>query len=223
MQTIRSGFLVTGAVALLFGAPLAGCGTDQVAVHGAAPNAPATAMPTATATATPPPDEHHGPPHTLMRIGSTEPSGGTLVVDGVPTAYVVASACLGGTGEECEGGTVVYTGDSPGFNSLTADDPAAPIYVLPDGVEVRIEVTAVHDASVMVSEVMLDMPGETAVVNTTPHLHNHPTWQLVAPGGTHPADGHISFRLHADGYEPSNEITVTVQLFDEHDDEHGHD
>jgi hypothetical protein len=155
-----------------------------------------------------------------MRVGSNQASGGKLTVNEVPTAFVVASACLGGSGDECTGGTVVYTGDSPGFNDLREDDPSLPIYRLPDGVEVSIELTAVEpDASVLVSGVMLDSVGETAIVNTTPELHNHPGWQSVAAGGTLPPDRDVSFRLHAAGYESSDEITVTIALFDESDHE----
>lgn len=164
-----------------------------------------------------PPEEHHGPPHSIMEVGSTESGGGMLVVNAVPTAFVVASACLGGTGDECTGGIVAYTGDSPGFNDVRTED-AGPIK-LPDGVEVSIEITAVDpDASVLISGTLLDTVGETTVVNTSPELHNHPTWQIVAPGGTVPEDKTISFRLHAEGYDSSDEITVTVAVFEEGND-----
>ena len=167
------------------------------------------ATPTATATEAP------HPPHTLMRVGSTQAGSGALTVDMVPIAYVVASACLGGSGDQCTGGTVVYTGSSPGFNDLLADDPSLPIYKLPDNVEVSIELTAIEpDASVGVSGTVLDTVGELAVVNTTPHLHNHPTWQITAPGGTLPTDKHLSFRLHATGFDTSAEIAVTLRLFE---------
>lgn len=166
---------------------------------------------------TPTPGEHHGPPHSIMQVGSTEHDGGQLVVNEVPIAYVVASACLGGTGDECTGGTVAYTGDSPGFNDVRDDDQSATFNKLPDGTTVSIEIISVEaDSSVLVSGVLLDTAAETAVVNTSPELHNHPTWQIVAPGGTAPAAKQISFRLHAEGFESSDEITVTIEEFDEH-------
>src|SRR4030095_40146 len=113
-------------------------------------------------------------------------------------AFVVASACLGGTGDDCTGGVVAYTGDSPGFNDVVTDDPNVPIFKLPDGVEVSIEITAIDaDAGVLVSGTLLDAVGETAVINTSPTLHNHPTWQIIAPGGTDPEDKSISFLLPA--------------------------
>ena len=137
-----------------------------------------------------------------------------LAVNEVPTAFVTASACLGGTGDSCAGGAVVYTGTSPGFNDLTQDDPNQPIYKLPDGVEMSLELIGIDaDASMTISGVVLDSAGQTAVINTTPTLHNHPTWQLVAPGGTIPGDKHISLRLHANGFEPSAAIAVTLTLF----------
>jgi len=165
---------------------------------------------------TPTPTPEPGPPHTSLRIGSTEPLEGKLTVESVPVAFLVPMACLGGTGDECEGGTVVYGYDSPGFNTLQEENPSLPIYFLPDGVEVRVELTAVEpDASVRVSGVMLDQVGEQAVVNTTPELPNHPAWQFAAPGGDHhPADRHLSIRLHADGFESSDEIPITLSVFE---------
>lgn len=181
-----------------------------------------TSTPTATTTPTvTPTPEDHGPPHSIMRIGSTVEDSGVLTVDAVPIAFMLPSACLGGGGDDCIGGTVVYAETSPGFNELETDDPNLPIYILPDGIEVSVEITAVDaDAGVLLSGVLLDEVGETAVVNTTPHLHNHPTWQMVASGGEHPADRQISFRLVADGFAPSEIITVTLQLFEG---EGGHD
>lgn len=174
--------------------------------------------PTPTAT-----EGQHGPPHSIMLVGSTAAESGALTVNEVTIAYVVESACVGGSGDHCEGGFVVYTGTSPGFDDLEADDPNQPIYMLPEGVEISIEITALDaDANVLVSGVLLDEVGKTAVVNSTGHLHNHPTWQIVAPGGEEPADKQISFRLHAEGYESSDEITVTVSLFDEDADGGGH-
>ena len=171
---------------------------------------------------TPTPSEHHGPPHSIMRVGSTEHDGGQLVVNEVPVAFVVESACLGGSGDDCTGGTVAYTGDSPGFNDLIEEDEGPTLHKLPDGTEVSIEVTEVDEnASVLISGTLLDTVGETAVINTSPELHNHPTWQILAPGGEHPDDLDLSFRLHAQGYTSSDEITVTLSLFedDDHDDD----
>ena len=180
----------------------------------------ATVTPQSTVTPTEPP----GPPHSIMEVGSTELNGGALAVSDMPVAFVVASACLGGTGDECEGGTVVYTGTSPGFDTLEEDDPNAPIYQLPDGVEVTIELTAVDaGGSVLISGVQLDVVGESVVVNTTPHLHNHPTWQIIAPAGEPPPEKHLTFRLHAEGFDPSEEISLILVLFDEETDGHGHD
>ena len=178
------------------------------------PTATETTTEAIDATATTTPTEVPHPPHSLMRVGSTQTGSGALTVDTVPVAYVAASACLGGTGEQCDGGTVVYTGSSPGFNDVVADDPSQPIYKLPDGVQVSIELTAIEpDASVAVSGTVLDTVGETAVVNTTPTLHNHPTWQIVAPGGTLPTDKHLAVRLHAAGFDTSDDIAVTLRLF----------
>lgn len=176
----------------------------------------------------PTPTPHPGPPHSLMRVGSTQPGGGNLTVNEIPTAFLVPTACLGGSGDDCAGGTVVYSGSSPGFNSPTGDDPALPLYVLPDGVEVRIELTAIDpDTSLLISGFTLNEVGESAAVNTTPELHNHPTWQFVAPGGAgHPEEHHMSFRLRANGFGDSAEIPITLEAFegdggndDHHDDE----
>jgi hypothetical protein len=176
-------------------------------------------------TPTPTPTEgHHGPPHSIMRVGSTASGTGALTVDDVPIAFVAESACVGGTGEECDGGMIVYTGTSPGFDDLTTDDPNTPIYVLPEGIEVSIEITAIEaGASVLISGAMLDEVGEMAVVNTTGHLHNHPTWTLVAPAGEAVADKQIAFRLHAAGFQSSDAIDLTLRLFAEDEGGHNHD
>src|SRR6185436_12206835 len=50
---------------------------------------------------TPTPTPEPGPPHTSLRIGSTEPLEGKLTVESVPVAFLVPMACLGGTGDEC--------------------------------------------------------------------------------------------------------------------------
>lgn len=152
----------------------------------------------------------------------SRPGGGTINTGEVPDAFVVASACLGGAGDDCEGGTVAYTGDSPGFNDVRTENPSLPLYKFPDGVTVSIEVTDIDEgASVLISGTLLDTIGETAVINTSPELHNHPTWQILAPGGEDPDDLDLSFRLHATGYTSSDEITVTLVLFeeDDHDDD----
>lgn len=200
---------------------VAGCDDDDGSRRN---QAAATSTPTATPQATVTPTEPPEPPHSIMEVGSTELNGGALTVSDMPVAFVVASACLGGTGDECEGGTVVYTGTSPGFDTLEENDPNAPIYQLPDGVEVTIELTAVDvGGGVLISGVQLDAVGESAVVNTTPHLHNHPTWQIIASAGEPPPDKHLTFRLRAQGFEPSEEIPLTLMLFDEETDGHGHD
>lgn len=197
-------------VAMLTLVSLGGCGDD---------NDRKTATPTPTATAiptqTPTPTEAPHPPHSIMRVGSTQPEGGMLTVDSVPVAFVVPVACLGGVGPTCEGGVIVYGGDSPGFNNLNENNPSLPIYRLPDGVEVRMELTqADTDTSVLISGVTLDAAGQEALVNTTPELHNHPLWQFAAPATEHsPADRHLSFRLLADGFEPSDDIALTLRLF----------
>ena len=196
-----------------------GCDDDD----GKGGGAPAT--PTPTATASPIPTEEPHPPHTITRVGSTQAGGGKLTIDENFTAFVVPEACLGGTGDDCEGGTIVYIGDSPGFNNLQTENPAQPIYKLPDGVTVNIEVTAIDaGASLGISGMSLDAAGEIGLVNTTPELHNHPEWTLVAPGGTHPEDKHITYRLLANGFAASDEITVTLSVFegeggDGHDDD----
>jgi hypothetical protein len=194
-----------------------GCDDDD----GKGGGGPAT--PTPTATASPEPTEEPHPPHSISRVGSTQAGAGKLTIDAAHTAFVVPEACLGGTGDECEGGTIVYIGTSPGFNDLEVENPAQPIYKLPDGVTVTIELTAVDaGVSLGISGSVLDAPGESALVNTTPELHNHPEWTLVAPAGTHPEDMHIAYRLLANGFEPSDEITLTVSVF-EGDGGNGHE
>ncbi len=210
---IRKGTMRIGMIlaAGLLAIAAQGCGDDNDDSN------PATATPTPTASPTP--TEEHGPPHSIMRVGSTEAGAGKLAinVDPAPTAFVVSTACLGGTGEDCVGGTVVYSGTSPGFNDVRQTD-AMPPFRLPDGIDVRIEITALDpDTSLGISGATLDAVGESALVNVSGELHNHPVWQVVAPGGEHPEPKEISFRLHADGFVSSDVITIPLELFEGQD------
>lgn len=166
--------------------------------------------------------DDHGPPHSLMRVGSTIDGAGMLAVAGpVPVAFVVEQACLGGSGDHCTGGTVVYAGTSPGFDDVRDTDPTPP-FPLPEGVEVHIEIVAADPgASLLISGATLDAPGERVLVNPAGHLHNHPTWQAVAPGGESLVPKTMSFRLHADGFGSSEIFTITIEPF--HGDDHSDD
>jgi hypothetical protein len=89
---------------------------------------------------------------------------------------------------------------------------------LPDGIDIEIELITVEaGSSVGISDAQLDAPGESALVNETGHLHNHPMWQIAAPGGEQPEPRQISFRLHGDGFDSSEIITVTLELYEGQD------
>jgi hypothetical protein len=186
---------------------LIGCGDDDDD-RGTADVAP-------TATASPSPTEVPHPPHSVSRIGSSEAGGGQIILDALPIALVVPSACVGGSGDACEGGTLVYTGDSPGFGPLPSGDAQHSIFKLPDGVAVSIQLThAESGAAAQINGATLDMPGESALIGTAPELHNHPDWTLFGAGSELPAAKRLSFRLTAPGYESSQQYTVSIEVFD---------
>ena len=130
--------------------------------------------------------------HEHMDIYSTAPGGGDLVLvydfnKTVDTFQVF-----------CAGGLCLYSTINPAFMAPDAGDDANGHYRLLDGTQVSVVIV---DAD---SKVTLNVDGhrlknadDTAVLGVMPPIHNHPSWQLVAPEGEtgmYP----IAYKLHAD-------------------------
>lgn len=183
-------FVVAAALALAIVAP--GCANSD-SDGGAVP------------AATPTPDE--GNDLHAVHVGSTEDGAGALTYDPPfdGEVSVLFAECLGGEGDECTGGTILYRNDAPGFND-GVEAGRAP-YPLADGTSIGLEIIALSaNVSVRVGDVTLDTPGDAVTLGETPDFHNHPEWQVITPAGTEHDDFHLSFKLttSADAYADSD-------------------
>lgn len=158
-------------------------------------------------------DDHD--PHSLIELGSAADGAGQLTgkLDFDGTQELPLADCVGGTGDECEGGTRLFSDTNPGFLPIAEDDAEHPIFTLPDGVPVTLEIVAIADAlSLRVGEATLDSPGQTLSLGSTPEIHTHPEYLLAIPGGGGPAGEYeLTVRLttNAAPFTTSDDITIT--------------
>lgn len=181
----------------------------------------------------PAPEGWGADPHVDIRIGSSAPAGGALVVeyDFSREVAVGSPQCIGGAGPECSGGIVLRSGEAPGFAPQRDDDPAESIFPLVAGTRVHLELTASSPAaSYFISGTSLSSVGDSVLLGEAlDGLHVHGDWQVVLPGGTEPEDDYfLGFKLTTDSplYTDSDEFVVTLHVGDEdehgeHEDEHG--
>jgi hypothetical protein len=186
----KSMLIVATAIALAIAAP--GCNEDDDDDDG-------------NPAATPTPDE--GNDLHAVHVGSTEEGGGALTYDPPfdGEVSVLFTECLGGDGDECTGGTVLYSNDAPGFNDNVEE--GRPPYPLADGTEIGLEIIALSEhVSVRVGEVTLDQPGDSVILGETPEFHSHPEWQVITPAGSEDDEFHLSFKLttSSEGYAESS-------------------
>jgi len=158
--------------------------------------------------------------HTDITIAGSAPSGGELAIafDFDEPIEVEFSQCFGGTGAECEGGVLLYAAEDPGFALLVLDDADESLFVLPDGIEIELELmSADAEATLFVEGTTLSAPGDRVVLGTTPEVHLHGSWQLAIPASAEPQASYaFTFRLLSDdGIDPSAEY---VALLSPHDD-----
>ncbi len=144
----------------------------------------ATGVPTATGTATPTPTVF--PPHVEVVVGSTAEGSGALAThkefEGDIPLYL--TQCFNGQGDDCEGGTALYSAGSPGVEGLEENDPEESLFVLDDDTPITLEVVAIAGGlSFMSGADRLDAPGQSALIGTTPELHADLDTQLIRPGG----------------------------------------
>jgi uncharacterized repeat protein (TIGR04052 family) len=183
----------------------------------------------------------HGPieDHVEVAIASNSEGGGQLLgrlnFDSERLIALFFNECLGGTGDDCEGGTVLYSAANPGLSPLEMDDAAESLYTLVDGVPVTLEITAISEGlSLRIEDVTLDSPGDSVLLGEAPEFHIDALTQLIAPGGGLPTDElSFSFVLKTSDpqYTESDELTVHFIAVadagghhgDDDDDDHGDD
>ncbi len=155
------------ASACFLGLLWSGCGDDN---GGNNPPPTSTAVATSVPTATAAPTDTAAPPpsttptetpteaatatptstplvdvHMELFVGSTQAGGGQLTTDfdfskALP---LFLNECLDGVGDQCTGGTALYTSVNPGIEPLEESDPGASLYVLDEGTPVSIEIISI--------------------------------------------------------------------------------
>ena len=63
--------------------------------------------------------------HVEVKLGSDAAGGGKLTAefDFDRAIALFFDECLGGSGDDCEGGTLLYSAANPGFSALESDEP----------------------------------------------------------------------------------------------------
>jgi len=127
-----------------------------------------------------------------MLISSTASGGGALQVeyDFSTVARLGFSTSLGGFS--------IYTGLEPAFELLAEDEPAEPSFVVSNGTDISVEITAIDfgKTSMKVGSTVLAAVGDSALFGTVPFDHVHPELQLqlMLPEGEF-GEGTISFKI----------------------------
>lgn len=217
-----------GGCAVLLTILLAGCSDGgnpppPAATTTATPVATATRTSTpaatATETSTPAPTATATPLPTIAGqenlFGSLAQGSGALTIEPVPLIPTYFSDCLGGSGPDCAGGTLLYIGTDPGFEEADADMPGLPLYALPDGVSVSLEVISIDpDLSLAFEGGTLDAAGQSLELGTTPGIHADLQWVLVLPSGASLDAGHpvtLKLTTASAGFTDSAEFTEIVK------------
>ncbi|MBI3786483.1 MAG: hypothetical protein HY270_24100 [Deltaproteobacteria bacterium] len=144
-----------------------------------------------------------------LEIWSATDGGGRLVVESdflTEKVQTFQSFCAPDN-SQC-----LYTTIDPGFMAPTQNVAGDPNFRLADGTKVRVViVNAPSGLSLNVNGQKLSQPGESALLGTMPTIHNHPSWQLVVPGGRY-GDYNLSFKLTTDSpaYSESQPVSVVV-------------
>ncbi len=217
-RPIGFGLVALSTLTLLLVA--AGCGDDD---SNNGPAATATPIPTRTTTSVPtatttPTATVTTTPFSIAGqenlFGSTAQGSGALTIQAVPLIPAYFSACLGGSGTNCAGGTIVYSGGDPGFKEAAPDEASPPLYALPDGVAVSLQVITIDPAvSLIFDNGTLNAAGQSLDFGTTPGIHADLQWQLTLPGGQPFTDHNVRLKLTTttSGFTDSVEFTETVQ------------
>lgn len=163
-------------------------------------------------------EEHHDgeDDHKEVLIGAAaEEAGSALVLhpefDDAAAIPVPFAECLGGSGDDCAGGTRLFSTVNPGLSPLAESRPDESLYTLADDTTVTLEVTAIAEGLVVrLGETTLDTVGDSVALGTTPDFHADLETQLVIPGGGEATGSYaVSFAVSADGYTDSTPLTLT--------------
>jgi len=109
-----------------------------------------------------------------MLIGSTADRGGALTVQYDFTRKVRTTLSISA------GGVSFYTAVDPGFDAATSTTQNPPVYPLRNNTSVSLQVIELDPGvSLKVRNTTLTAAGDSALIGTSPNLHEHPQWRLT--------------------------------------------
>lgn len=141
-----------------------------------------------------------------MNIWGTDADSGALTLD-----WDFAHKPVQTFKSFCAAGQCLYSAIDPGFRYEGAPAPDG-YHTVADGTNVSVEIVAIDPvATLQVNGIPLRQPGDSALLGTTPALHNHPSWQLRLLQGEQ-GDYALSFKLTTDSpqYAESQVFQVTL-------------
>lgn len=140
-----------------------------------------------------------------INVYSTAPGGGALT-----TSWNFAEREIPTFEAFCQSGQCLFSAIDPGFLAGFPPPPAG-YHVVEDGVRVSLEVIARDAAATIRIGGQAIGVGGSALIGTTPDLHNHPSWQLLLPQGEH-GEYAIEFRLTTDAAGYANSEPFVARL-----------
>ena len=130
--------------------------------------------------------------HVEVKIAASADGSGQLIAhpefDVTQPIPLFFAECLGGTGDDCTGGTRVFSAANPGFEPIDAAEPDESLFKVADGIPVTLELTVLSDGlTFRAGDQVLDHVGATVLLGTTPAFHVDLEAQLTLAGGGPPS------------------------------------
>lgn len=196
-------------LALVCALSVIGCGDDDGF----------SGLPSPVATASPTPTTTPMPAHAHIVLGSSEMGGGEIVADfdfENEGAELNEMTCEGGSGPECNGGTIIYSGVSPAFLAAEEHGHGGALHPLNSGTQVILELVSVDPGvQIRFEDMVLNRQGQRLLLGTAP-FHHHVTWQLVLPASTCPHESvhtaSLRFLDSSNRYRPSQVYTIRLNV-----------
>jgi uncharacterized repeat protein (TIGR04052 family) len=154
--------------------------------------------------------------HVEYKVASSTSGGGALIAN--PTFDVTQpielpfDQCFGGTGDECDGGTRVFSAANPGIEPIDPSMTTDSLFSLADGTQITLQVVSIDSGlSFQFGGTTLDSAGTSVVLGTSPSFHADLQAQITAPGGGEPSGTYsVTFKLTTTSsqYQASDTFTV---------------
>jgi len=154
--------------------------------------------------------------HVEIKVASSADGGGALVAhpefDVTEAIPIIFAECFGGSGDDCSGGTRLFTTANPGIEPIDPAEPDESLFKVADTTPITLELTALDAGLVFhFGDVTLDHVGATLLLGQVPSFHADLEAQLTQPGGGAPSGTFsASFKLTTTSgqYQSSEPVTV---------------